>query len=92
MAVTCGSLDKTWDEERSVSGGSISKSVLLDDSYNQYLCRHAMLVNQRTEDIVVPLNAQLGCEGKLELANSKSTYESKYDALDVDCMCTRLAQ
>ena len=32
--------------------------------------RHAMLVNQRTEDVIVPLNAQLDGEGKLELANS----------------------
>ncbi|KZT04533.1 dehydrogenase E1 and transketolase domain-containing protein 1 [Laetiporus sulphureus 93-53] len=32
--------------------------------------RHAMLVDQRTEDVVVPLNAVLQCEGKLELANS----------------------
>ncbi|KAI0719660.1 dehydrogenase E1 and transketolase domain-containing protein 1 [Fomitopsis betulina] len=32
--------------------------------------RHAMLVDQRTEDIIVPLNAQLGCESRLELANS----------------------
>ncbi|KZT69995.1 2-oxoglutarate dehydrogenase, E1 component [Daedalea quercina L-15889] len=32
--------------------------------------RHAMLVNQRTEDVIVPLNAQLECEGRLELANS----------------------
>ena len=30
-----------------------------------------MLVNQRTEDVIVPLNAQLKCEGKLELANSE---------------------
>lgn len=32
--------------------------------------RHAMLVNQRTEGVVVPLNEALGAEGKLELANS----------------------
>ncbi|TFY68504.1 hypothetical protein EVJ58_g984 [Rhodofomes roseus] len=32
--------------------------------------RHAMLVNQRTEEVIVPLNAQLQCEGRLELANS----------------------
>jgi len=32
--------------------------------------RHAMLVDQRTEDVIVPLNAQLDCEGRLELANS----------------------
>jgi len=33
--------------------------------------RHAMLVNQRTEGVVVPLNDELKAEGKLELANSK---------------------
>lgn len=35
--------------------------------------RHAMLVNQKTEGVIVPLNEALGAEGKLELANSKST-------------------
>lgn len=37
-----------------------------------------MLVDQRTEDIIVPLNAQLGCESRLELANSKLTYLIRY--------------
>lgn len=32
--------------------------------------RHAMLVDQRTEGVVVPLNLALECEGRLELANS----------------------
>lgn len=32
--------------------------------------RHAMLVDQKTESIVVPLNSELGSPGKLELANS----------------------
>ncbi|KAM5543648.1 hypothetical protein V8D89_002899 [Ganoderma adspersum] len=32
--------------------------------------RHAMLVDQRTEGVVVPLNLALDCSGKLELANS----------------------
>ncbi|KAI0676210.1 dehydrogenase E1 and transketolase domain-containing protein 1 [Trametes maxima] len=32
--------------------------------------RHAMLVDQRTEGVVVPLNLALPCEGRLELANS----------------------
>ncbi|KAF9445181.1 2-oxoglutarate dehydrogenase, E1 component [Macrolepiota fuliginosa MF-IS2] len=32
--------------------------------------RHAMLVDQKTERVVVPLNEVLGAEGKLELANS----------------------
>ncbi|KAI0786303.1 dehydrogenase E1 and transketolase domain-containing protein 1 [Abortiporus biennis] len=32
--------------------------------------RHAMLVDQRTEKVIVPLNAALDTEGRLELANS----------------------
>jgi hypothetical protein len=34
--------------------------------------RHAMLVNQQTEGVVVPLNDVLQAQGKLELANSES--------------------
>lgn len=33
--------------------------------------RHAMLVNQKTEGVIVPLNDALNADGKLELANSK---------------------
>ncbi|PPQ70860.1 hypothetical protein CVT26_014083 [Gymnopilus dilepis] len=32
--------------------------------------RHAMLVNQKTEGVVVPLNDELKADGKLELANT----------------------
>ena len=32
--------------------------------------RHAMLVNQKTEGVIVPLNDGLGAQGRLELANS----------------------
>ena len=32
--------------------------------------RHAMLVDQKTERVIVPLNDELETEGKLELANS----------------------
>ncbi|KAK0207621.1 thiamine diphosphate-binding protein [Armillaria fumosa] len=32
--------------------------------------RHAMLVNQKNENTIVPLNDELGAPGKLELANS----------------------
>jgi probable 2-oxoglutarate dehydrogenase E1 component DHKTD1 len=32
--------------------------------------RHAMLVDQRTESVIVPLNSELKAGGKLELANS----------------------
>lgn len=34
--------------------------------------RHAMLVDQKTEAIIVPLNDELNAGGKLELANSAS--------------------
>jgi len=34
--------------------------------------RHAMLVDQKTEGVVVPLNEALGADGRLELANSMS--------------------
>lgn len=33
--------------------------------------RHAMLVDQQTENVIVPLNSELGSDGKLELANSR---------------------
>ncbi|KAH9170042.1 dehydrogenase E1 and transketolase domain-containing protein 1 [Lactarius sanguifluus] len=36
--------------------------------------RHAMLVDQKTESVVVPLNTELGSQGKLELANSNFEY------------------
>ena len=32
--------------------------------------RHAMLVTQKTEGVIVPLNDVLGAQGRLELANS----------------------
>ncbi|KAI0063865.1 2-oxoglutarate dehydrogenase, E1 component [Artomyces pyxidatus] len=32
--------------------------------------RHAMFVDQKTEAVIVPLNAELGASGRLELANS----------------------
>ncbi|KAJ7928025.1 thiamine diphosphate-binding protein [Mycena leptocephala] len=38
--------------------------------------RHAMLVNQKTEGVVVPLNDALDATGKLELANSRWTFTS----------------
>lgn len=34
--------------------------------------RHAMLVEQKTEGVIVPLNDELKAIGKLELANSES--------------------
>lgn len=38
--------------------------------------RHAMLVDQVNEGVVVPLNTYLECEGKLELANSRRSISS----------------
>ena len=32
--------------------------------------RHAMFVNHQDESVIVPLNAELKCDAKLELANS----------------------
>lgn len=32
--------------------------------------RHAMLVDQQTESVIVPLNSELESKSKLELANS----------------------
>jgi len=37
--------------------------------------RHAMLVNQETEGVIVPLNDELKTDGKLELANSECWVE-----------------
>ena len=34
------------------------------------LQRHAMFVNQQDESVIVPLNTELKCDAKLELANS----------------------
>lgn len=41
--------------------------------------RHAMLVNQRTEGVIVPLNDELRADGKLELANSEYLVGFLYD-------------
>lgn len=40
----------------------------IDDSL---IVRHAMLVDQKSEKVVVPLNTALTSEGRLELANSQ---------------------
>lgn len=34
---------------------------------------HAMFVDQKTEQVTVPLNVELDSEGRLELANSQSS-------------------
>jgi probable 2-oxoglutarate dehydrogenase E1 component DHKTD1 len=38
--------------------------------------RHAMLVDQKTETVIVPLNDELDAPGKLELANSRFFFEN----------------
>ena len=56
-----------------VSGGAGSASHAGDADTRMAPCmldRHAMLVDQRTEGVAVPLNLALECEGRLELANS----------------------
>lgn len=40
--------------------------------------RHAMLVDQHSESVHVPLNSELGSDGKLELANSQSLQTQTY--------------
>ena len=66
-----GFRDKTSDE------GHLAKGTMreLDRDPSRDLptltsCRHAMLVDQKTESVVVPLNTALAPHGKLELANS----------------------
>lgn len=44
-----------------------------------------MLVDQNTESVTVPLNAQLQSEGKLELANSESTLPDRDCRKDLIC-------
>ncbi|KAF8196096.1 dehydrogenase E1 and transketolase domain-containing protein 1 [Pholiota molesta] len=41
--------------------------------------RHAMLVNQRTEGVIVPLNDELKADGKLELANRLFEYGASWE-------------
>ena len=43
-----------------------------------------MFVNQKTEDVVVPLNAELKSEGTLELANSEHSVHIKILWTSVD--------
>jgi hypothetical protein len=62
-----GFRDKTWDVGHLAKGTEREpdRGVL-----NLWPCRHAMLVDQKTESISVPLNTALVSQGKLELANS----------------------
>ena len=66
------SLGKMLDEVLLVKGMQSQFSLTTRTSCETCIpFRHAMLVDQTTEDVTVPLNAQLDCEGRLELANSK---------------------
>ena len=47
--------------------------------------RHAMLVNQKTEGVIVSLNGELNAPGKLELANSKYPFPHVYPSYAVFC-------
>lgn len=57
------------DEGRSVNG-KCAQYLRLCWADRRY-CSHAMLVDQKTEGVIVPLNEFLKSEGRLELANSK---------------------
>jgi 2-oxoglutarate dehydrogenase complex dehydrogenase (E1) component-like enzyme len=70
MAVMCAYQVRMWAVVPLVTG-----AVVLRKGYNAALislsfARHAMLVDQNNEQVIVPLNAELGSQGKLELANS----------------------
>jgi hypothetical protein len=62
---------RTLGEGRSVIGIDI---FFRDDGRILILSTnsHGMLVDQKTENVFTPLNAQLVAKGKLELVNSKS--------------------
>ena len=57
---------KMLEEELSVIG---QFSRIMPECSNTF-CRHAMLVDQKTEEVVVPLNESL-TGGRIELANSE---------------------
>ncbi|KAF7299554.1 2-oxoglutarate dehydrogenase E1 component mitochondrial [Mycena chlorophos] len=52
-----------------ISGQDVGRGTFRHDRFHCFQ-RHAMLVNQKTEGVVVPLNETLDSSGKLELANS----------------------
>lgn len=55
---------------RSVSGMSFLVVLVARWPVADMRARHAMLVDQKTEGVIVPLNEFLKSEGRLELANS----------------------
>jgi probable 2-oxoglutarate dehydrogenase E1 component DHKTD1 len=71
MAMISASLVKTSVAEPSATGKQRQGYVLLVSFTDlRSLFRHAMLVDQNTEKVIVPLNANIEAEGRLELANS----------------------
>jgi hypothetical protein len=60
---------RTLAGARSVTG---TPSFFIDGCFALTLDSHAMLVDQATEKVTVPLNMNLAADGRLELANSKS--------------------
>lgn len=60
-------LDRMSAEELSANGSFLDSRDWNRDSLTS---RHAMLVDQKTEGVVVPLNVSLKSEGRIELANS----------------------
>ena len=72
MALTSGFLGRMLEEGRSANGELqyIYVSCLYSKRWLNGI-RHAMLVDQLTGDVTVPLNAALQSEGRLELANSQ---------------------
>jgi hypothetical protein len=60
---------RTLDEERLAIG---TDALFPGVQETKYICSHAMLVDQKTEGVIVPLNHALTeAKGKLELTNSE---------------------
>jgi hypothetical protein len=56
------------------------------------LFRHAMLVDQKTESVLVPLNTGLDSQGKLELANSMQILNWLNCDIATEMSVTRLSE
>lgn len=70
--MTCVYPDKMLGEGRSAKGPLPLLSVQRTLMLTCCIFRHAMLVDQTSEAVTVPLNAAMKSEGRLELANSTS--------------------
>jgi hypothetical protein len=68
--MTSAFLVKTSVAGPSATGNQESCIPLVSITDLRSLFRHAMLVDQNTEKVIVPLNANIEAEGRLELANS----------------------